>query len=149
MLFKVSIICNVSQLYTCSDIPVQFPRRRATHCVPVPRQVRAGYLAAKRFSREQVASVLSRDPFWLMFSTARIDRRLGLFSGLFGLSACELRQLAARCPGLITSNVQHVKVPAPTDLIHRVARMVGAFRGGCADGLFADHFSVMSLKFCV
>ncbi|KAF0288592.1 Transcription termination factor 3, mitochondrial [Amphibalanus amphitrite] len=72
-------------------------------------QVRVNYLEAKRFTREQISSVLSRDPFWLMFSTARIDRRLGLYAGLFGLRATELRQLAAKCPDLITSNVQHVK----------------------------------------
>ncbi|XP_037073021.1 LOW QUALITY PROTEIN: transcription termination factor 3, mitochondrial-like [Pollicipes pollicipes] len=72
-------------------------------------QVRVNYLEAKRFSRQQVASVITRDPFWLLFSTSRIDRRLGFFAQLFRLEASEVRQLAAKSPGVITSRLRDIK----------------------------------------
>jgi hypothetical protein len=73
-------------------------------------QVRVDYLASKKFSREEIAGIASRSPFWLSMSTVRIDGRLGFFQRLFQLTGAETRAVAVRHPKIVTGNLWPVKV---------------------------------------
>ncbi|CAH2243142.1 transcription termination factor 3, mitochondrial [Pararge aegeria] len=71
-------------------------------------QVRLNYLESKHFSADQIKQIISRNPFWLMFSTLRIDKRLGYFQQKFNLVGKEIRQLVTRQPKIITYNLHHI-----------------------------------------
>ncbi|XP_061402723.1 transcription termination factor 3, mitochondrial-like [Musca vetustissima] len=71
-------------------------------------QVRVNYLEAKRFSKVQIQRILTLNPFWLMFSTKRIDKRLGYFQKEFSLRGDDVRYLCSKQPRLITYNMQHL-----------------------------------------
>ncbi|XP_052745987.1 transcription termination factor 3, mitochondrial isoform X2 [Bicyclus anynana] len=71
-------------------------------------EVRVNYLQSKHFNQDDIKRILSRNPFWLMFSTLRIDKRLGFFQQKFSLSGNEIRQLATKQPKIITYNLHHV-----------------------------------------
>ena len=97
-------------------------------------EVRHNYLLSKKFDREQIGRIITRNPYWLLFrlgrflfvcfftvepsfpililsgSTTRIDDRLGFFQKVFQLSGPEVRLLAAKEPRLITSKLDRVKV---------------------------------------
>ncbi|XP_020808936.1 transcription termination factor 3, mitochondrial [Drosophila serrata] len=72
-------------------------------------QTRVEYLKSKRFSDEARQRILTHNPFWLMFSTKRVDRRLGYFQKEFRLSGHDLRLLATREPNVITYNMEHLR----------------------------------------
>lgn len=71
--------------------------------------VRINYLESKMFTKEQIAKILDKNPFWLMFSTQRIDKRLGFFQKSFSLSGQEVRELSCKAPRLITYSMEHVR----------------------------------------
>lgn len=71
-------------------------------------QVRVNYLASKEFLPEMISRVVTANPYWLMFDTKRIDRRLGYFQKNFQLSGKEVRLLTCRQPRLITYNLDMV-----------------------------------------
>ncbi|XP_045763283.1 transcription termination factor 3, mitochondrial [Maniola jurtina] len=78
-------------------------------CEPVEDlQVRINYLKSKHFSADQIKQIVNRNPFWLMFSTLRIDKRLGYFQQKFTLEGKEIRQLATNQPKIITYNLHHI-----------------------------------------
>ncbi|CAG9784478.1 unnamed protein product [Diatraea saccharalis] len=70
--------------------------------------IRINYLHSKQFSNTEVRRIISKNPYWLMFSTTRIDRRLGYFQNKFNLCGSEVRGLTAKQPRLITYNLHHV-----------------------------------------
>lgn len=72
-------------------------------------QVRVNYLEAKKFTGQQITRIVTKNPFWLMFSTQRIDKRLGHFQENFKLSGDEVRYLASKMPRLITYNMEHIR----------------------------------------
>ncbi|XP_055537875.1 transcription termination factor 3, mitochondrial [Wyeomyia smithii] len=72
-------------------------------------EVRINYLQSKQFLPEQIARIIYKNPFWLMISTKRIDRRLGFFQKTFELSGNDVRLLTAKQPRLITYNLEHVR----------------------------------------
>ncbi|XP_060657413.1 transcription termination factor 3, mitochondrial [Drosophila nasuta] len=72
-------------------------------------QTRMEYLESKRFSVEARQRILTQNPYWLMFSTRRIDRRLGYFQKEFHLSGHDIRLLATKEPRLITYNMDHLR----------------------------------------
>ncbi|EDV97694.1 transcription termination factor 3, mitochondrial [Drosophila grimshawi] len=72
-------------------------------------QTRVEYLRSKRFSDEARRRIFTQNPYWLMFSTRRVDRRLGYFQKEFGLSGHDLRLLATKEPRLITYNMEHLR----------------------------------------
>ncbi|XP_055705669.1 transcription termination factor 3, mitochondrial [Phlebotomus papatasi] len=71
--------------------------------------VRINYLESKMFTKEQIARIVDKNPFWLMFSTQRIDKRLGFFQKSFSLSGQEVRELTCTAPRLITYSMEHVR----------------------------------------
>ncbi|XP_052756837.1 transcription termination factor 3, mitochondrial isoform X4 [Galleria mellonella] len=71
-------------------------------------KIRVNYLQSKRFTHDQIEQIISKNAFWLMFSTIRIDRRLGFYQDKFNLIGNEIRFLATKQPKLITYNLQHV-----------------------------------------
>ncbi|XP_063838842.1 transcription termination factor 3, mitochondrial [Ostrinia nubilalis] len=71
-------------------------------------EVRINYLQSKHFSKSQISRIIQHNPFWLMFSTLRIDRRLGYYQQKFGLCGDEVRFLATKQPRLITYSLHHV-----------------------------------------
>ncbi|KAF2899919.1 hypothetical protein ILUMI_06258 [Ignelater luminosus] len=73
-------------------------------------QVRVNYLKSKKFSDPMVTRIVSCNPFWLIFSTQRIDRRLGFFQKHFFLTGDEVRQLTVQQPRIITYNIRHIKL---------------------------------------
>ncbi|CAG0913136.1 unnamed protein product [Notodromas monacha] len=76
---------------------------------PEDLQVRVDYLRMKNFTEDSITRILSQDPFWLSFSTLRIDRRLGFFQRLFHLKGHEVREFTAGYPRLVTCNLWRVK----------------------------------------
>ncbi|EDX11260.1 GD12179 [Drosophila simulans] len=72
-------------------------------------QTRVDYLKSKRFSDEARQRIFTQNPYWLMFSTRRVDRRLGYFQKEFKLSGHDLRLLATREPNAITYNMEHLR----------------------------------------
>ncbi|XP_039486689.1 transcription termination factor 3, mitochondrial [Drosophila santomea] len=72
-------------------------------------QTRVDYLKSKRFSAEARQRIFTHNPYWLMFSTRRVDRRLGYFQKEFKLSGHDLRLLATREPNAITYNMEHLR----------------------------------------
>ncbi|KNC25750.1 hypothetical protein FF38_10363 [Lucilia cuprina] len=72
-------------------------------------QTRVNYMEAKRFSAIQIQRILTLNPFWLMFSTKRIDKRLGYFQKEFSLRGDDVRFLASKLPRLITYNMEHIR----------------------------------------
>lgn len=72
-------------------------------------RTRINYLESKRFSKNDIVSIIERNPFWLMFSTKRIDRRLGFFQREFHLSGNDVRTLTLASPKLITYNLTAVR----------------------------------------
>ncbi|XP_042213385.1 transcription termination factor 3, mitochondrial-like isoform X2 [Homarus americanus] len=69
---------------------------------------RVNYLQSKKFTSDQITRVISKNPYWLLFSTIRIDNRLGYFQRTFGLTGAEVRLLASKRPQLITLNFNHI-----------------------------------------
>ncbi|XP_063231578.1 transcription termination factor 3, mitochondrial isoform X2 [Bacillus rossius redtenbacheri] len=57
-----------------------------------------------------VLKVISKNPYWLSFSTDTIDSRLGHFQKNFSLTGNEVRFLATKQPRLITYSMNHIKV---------------------------------------
>uniref|UniRef100_A0A182QXW2 Transcription termination factor 3, mitochondrial n=1 Tax=Anopheles farauti TaxID=69004 RepID=A0A182QXW2_9DIPT len=72
-------------------------------------ETRLNYLQSKRFLPEDIARIVTKNPFWLMLNTKRIDRRLGFFQKTFLLEGTEVRGLASKQPRLITYNLEHVR----------------------------------------
>ncbi|XP_067642765.1 transcription termination factor 3, mitochondrial [Eurosta solidaginis] len=72
-------------------------------------QTRVNYLESKNFTVEQRLRIFSRNPYWLMFSTRRIDRRLGHFQKEFRLSGDDIRFLTTKQPRLITYSMEHIR----------------------------------------
>ncbi|KXJ74671.1 hypothetical protein RP20_CCG013164 [Aedes albopictus] len=72
-------------------------------------EVRINYLESKRFVPEQITRIVAKNPFWLMISTRRIDRRLGFFQKTFQLVGDEVRSLTAKQPRVITYNLEHIR----------------------------------------
>jgi len=73
-------------------------------------KTRNDYLLQKNFNKEMISRIYTRNPFWLVFSTQRIDTRLGLFQKIFHLSGSEVRQVVNREPRIITSKMSKVQV---------------------------------------
>lgn len=72
-------------------------------------ETRVYYLRFKKFELEQVQQIVTKDPFWLNFSTRRIDRRLGWFQKNFELTGDDIRFLTTKFPRVVTSNLMHVR----------------------------------------
>lgn len=72
-------------------------------------EVRVNYLESKRFLPEQISRIVCKNPFWLMISTRRIDKRLGYFQKTFKMLGDEVRLLTAKQPRVITYNLEHIR----------------------------------------
>ncbi|XP_004522355.1 transcription termination factor 3, mitochondrial [Ceratitis capitata] len=72
-------------------------------------QTRVNYLESKKFTAVQRQRIFTYNPFWLMFSTHRIDKRLGHFQKEFHLNGDDVRFLASKQPRLITYNMDHIR----------------------------------------
>lgn len=68
------------------------------------------YLESKKFKMEQITQIVSRNPHWLMFSTRRIDNRLGFFQKNFELAGNEIRLMSLKEPRLVTYNMEHIRM---------------------------------------
>ncbi|XP_045521376.1 transcription termination factor 3, mitochondrial [Pieris brassicae] len=71
-------------------------------------EVRINYLQSKQFNSQDIIRIISKNPFWLMFNTEKIDRRLGYFQNTFALTGNEVRFLATKQPRIITYNLHHI-----------------------------------------
>ncbi|CAH0726664.1 unnamed protein product, partial [Brenthis ino] len=71
-------------------------------------QVRINYLRSKKFKSQDILHIIQKNPFWLMFSTIRIDRRLGYFQQKFNLCGDEVRLLATKQPKIITYKLHYI-----------------------------------------
>lgn len=72
-------------------------------------QIRMNYLESKKFTTNQIIRIIEKNPFWLMFTTKRIDSRLGFFQKTFKLNGDELRLVAVKQPKLITYQMEHIR----------------------------------------
>lgn len=72
-------------------------------------QTRINYLALKRFTRDEIASIVTRNTRWLNYTTREIDGRLGFFQKHFKLRGHEVRTVTVVYPRLITHNAMDVQ----------------------------------------
>lgn len=72
-------------------------------------RVRITYLKSKRFKQKEIERIVQKNPYWLMFSTPKIDDRLGFFQRQLSLSGAETRQLAIAHPKIITYSIEHIR----------------------------------------
>lgn len=72
-------------------------------------ETRVNYLKSKLFQPMDIARIAEVNPFWLMFQTQRIDRRLGYFQNKFELTGAQVRQLTVRQPKVITYHLESVE----------------------------------------
>lgn len=72
-------------------------------------RVRITYLQSKKFKANEIERIVQKNPFWLMFSTPKIDDRLGFFQRQFFLTGAETRQLAVAQPRIITYSIEHIR----------------------------------------
>lgn len=70
---------------------------------------RINYLESKRFQPGEITHIIERNPFWLMFSTERIDKRLGFFQREFELTGNQVRRLTVSSPTIITFNLGRIR----------------------------------------
>lgn len=75
----------------------------------VDLETRINYLESKTFKPKDIARICERNPFWLMFTTQRIDKRLGYFQQNFQLLGHEVRFLTVKQPKLITYNLNAIR----------------------------------------
>ncbi|XP_045122400.1 transcription termination factor 3, mitochondrial-like [Portunus trituberculatus] len=73
-------------------------------------EARTNYLEFMKFSEEDIVRIISKNPYWLLFSTVRIDKRLGIFQQSFELTDNEVRYLATKQPRLITYKYSSIKM---------------------------------------
>lgn len=73
-------------------------------------QARINYLKYKRFTDEMITRIITKNPFWLMLSTQRIDKRLGYFQSKFALTGNEVRLVAVKKPRLITYSLKSIEL---------------------------------------
>ncbi|XP_049607058.1 transcription termination factor 3, mitochondrial isoform X3 [Syngnathus scovelli] len=72
-------------------------------------QARVNYLKSKKFTAENVASMVSRAPYLLNFSVKRLDNRLGFYQQQLGLNAANTCNIVARLPRLLCGSLEPVK----------------------------------------
>lgn len=72
-------------------------------------ETRVNYLKSKLFQPTEIARIAEVNPFWLMFRTQRIDKRLGYFQKKFELSGLQVRQLTVKQPRVITYHLESVE----------------------------------------
>lgn len=72
-------------------------------------QTRINYLELKTFTRDEIVSIITRNAFWLTYSTRDIDWRLGFLQKHFELRGNEVRTVTISCPRLITHNTIDVE----------------------------------------
>ncbi|XP_077446758.1 transcription termination factor 3, mitochondrial isoform X2 [Stigmatopora argus] len=70
---------------------------------------RVNYLKSKKFTNENVASMVSRAPYLLNFSVKRLDNRLGFYQKQLGLNSANTRAIASRLPRLLCGSLEPVK----------------------------------------
>ncbi|KAG4068091.1 hypothetical protein HA402_001516 [Bradysia odoriphaga] len=72
-------------------------------------ETRVSYLKSKLFKPVDIARIAEKNPFWLMFRTQRIDKRLGFFQKKFDLIGSQVRALTVKQPRLITYHLESVE----------------------------------------
>lgn len=70
---------------------------------------RVNYLKSKMFKPMEITRIATVNPYWLMFRTQRIDRRLGYFQKKFKLTGLEVRKLTVKQPQVITYHLESVE----------------------------------------
>ncbi|KGL73192.1 hypothetical protein N309_14694 [Tinamus guttatus] len=72
-------------------------------------ETRVAYLKSKKFGKAEIAQMVSRAPYLLLFSVERLDNRLGFFKNELGLSVTKTKDLVVRLPRLLTGKLEPVK----------------------------------------
>ncbi|XP_071948453.1 transcription termination factor 3, mitochondrial-like [Antedon mediterranea] len=72
-------------------------------------EVRISYLNSKKFSKDSISLIVNRAPYFLSFSTERVDRKLGYFQKEFHLTGNEVRHLVTKCPQLVTNKISRIQ----------------------------------------
>ena len=68
---------------------------------PEDLKARVAYLVSKNFTAEEISTIVTASPAWLLFSVRGVDARLGFLQKTFGLQGGEVRQLAVSKPSLV------------------------------------------------
>lgn len=64
-------------------------------------QVRINYLESKKFTKEMIAEIITKNPKWLLYEVKFVDNRLGFIQKSLDLSGDEVRQLAVKFPRIL------------------------------------------------
>ena len=70
---------------------------------------RIRYLRAHDFNITMIQTIVNKHPPWLAFKTQDIDHRLGYFQNNFELNGSQVRNLAVKCPKLITYDMKRIR----------------------------------------
>lgn len=72
-------------------------------------QVRVNYLAAKKFSADDISRIVTKAPAMLSMTTKDLDKQLGYYQKEFRLTGDEVRYVITRYPKLTTANMASVQ----------------------------------------
>lgn len=72
-------------------------------------QTRVNYLELKKFTRDDIVAIVTKNPQWLNHKIREIDERLGFFQSDFQLTGSEVRALTVKCPKLITYHMMEIQ----------------------------------------
>lgn len=70
---------------------------------------RIRYLRARNFNIQMIQRIVNIHPSWLAFKTQEIDSRLGYFQNNFQMNGSQTRNLAVKCPKLITYDMKRIR----------------------------------------
>ena len=70
---------------------------------------RIRYLRARNFNIQMIQRIVNIHPSWLAFKTQEIDSRLGYFQNNFKMNGSQTRNLAVKCPKLITYDMKRIR----------------------------------------
>lgn len=92
------------------------------------------YLKSKKFGKSEIAQMVSRAPYLLLFSVERLDNRLGFFKNELGLSVKQVNTEAFRYFVSDTCKVLQYEYSKYLEVINRHCLIISNVPRGLQEG---------------
>lgn len=92
------------------------------------------YLKSKKFGKSEIAQMVSRAPYLLLFSVERLDNRLGFFKNELGLSVKQVNTEAFRYFVSDTCKVLQYEYSKCLEVINRHCLIINNVPRGLQEG---------------
>lgn len=92
------------------------------------------YLKSKKFGKSEIAQMVSRAPYLLLFSVERLDNRLGFFKNELGLSVKQVNTEAFRYFVSDTRKVLQYEYSKCLEVINRHCLIINNVPRGLQEG---------------